>query len=500
MRMLRSFLDAQLKATAPGTRFEKLHPLVSALDSFLFKVSEQTSLRPFIRDAVDLKRWMMIVIFALTPCIFVSIWNSGLMDLVYTSSDYELVKSYVDASASLRGYFSFCFSDGRWIEILLRGASLFLPLVFISYLVGGLWEAFFACVRGHEINEGFLVTGMLFPLTLPPTLPYWMAALGISFGIVIAKELFGGTGMNILNPALSCRTFLFFAFPGRMTGEVWVGDLPQTTAKSLSAINAAAKAKGADTFSQVSPLGHLNIPDDIKRIHIDALSGHESSALLEKLQTWGNALGKKGLTLKDLSPDELKAFISESISNGGLGLEPNYFTPAYEFLNLKMNSGLFSLGNLGIGNRIGSFGETSLIAILIGAAILIWTGIGSWRTMVSMLLGALVTALLFQLGSHMGADSGLWNPAKFDFPFYKHLFLGSLLFGAVFFATDPVSSPYMKSAKWIYGLGAGALVVIIRLINPAFPEGVALSILFMNVFAPLIDHLTISRFRRHAHA
>lgn len=494
--MLRRFVEFQMRLTEPGSRFEKMRPLASALDSFLYKVNFQTKMQPFIRDAIDLKRWMVIVIFALAPCILMAIWNSGLMDLVYTTSDHTLIQKYVAASKSFGSYFSFCFSEGRWIDILYRGCLLFLPLVLISYVVGGLWEAFFACVRGHEINEGFLVSGMLFPLTLPPTIPYWMAALGISFGIVIAKELFGGTGMNILNPALTCRTFLFFAFPARMTGSVWVGSLPQKAAESLRKINESLHLSGIDSYSQASALSHLNVPDAIKRIHVDTILRAPSSQLSEKLAHWQSLSHKTSSTLADLPQAELQQFLSDSTSIGGLGLEPTYLTPAYEFAQLKAGSGLFSDGNLFFGNRIGSFGETSAIACFVGAFILIWTGIGSWRTMVSVLFGALFTALLFQLGSHLGADAGLWNPAKFDLPFYKHLMLGSLLFGAVFFATDPVSSPYMKKAKWVYGIGIGMLVVVIRLINPAFPEGVALSILFMNVFAPLIDHIALKRFRK----
>lgn len=477
--MLRKFLDKQLAFIDARPKLKKLRPLVSALDVFFYKVDIQTKTRPFIRDSVDLKRWMFLVLIALIPCILMSVWNSGLLDLVYTGNDAELIDNYLRASNSFASYFSFCFSQGRWLEIVGRGLYLFLPLVFISYAVGGLWEGIFACVRGHEINEGFLVTGILFPLTLPPTIPYWMAALGVSFGVVVGKELFGGTGMNILNPALTCRAFLFFSFPARMTGDVWIGSYP-----------------AVDGTAGASCLAKLNVTEAIKRAHVEAIGSHLTknaapSALQSHFASWKAGAKSAAHSISDLSMADLKAFVTD-----GLGLDSSLFSSAVEFAKLKFSTGILTDGNFFFGNMIGSFGETSKLAALLGALFLLLVGIASWRTMLAVLLGALGCAALFQFGSHIGADGGLWNPAKFDLPFYKHLLIGSLFFGAIFFATEPVTSPYAKSGKWIYGACVGALTVVIRLINPAYPEGVMLAILFMNVFTPLIDDKMIRRYRR----
>lgn len=475
--MLRKLLDKQLAFIDARPRLKKFRPLVSALDVFFYKVDIQTKTRPYIRDSIDLKRWMFLVLIALIPCILMSIWNSGLHDLAYEEA--HSVEAYLQASSSFGSYFTFCFSEGRWLEILGRGLYLFLPLVFISYAVGGMWEALFACLRGHEINEGFLVTGMLFPLTLPPTIPYWMAALGVSFGIVIGKELFGGTGMNILNPALTCRAFLFFSFPARMTGDVWIGSYP-----------------AVDGMPQASCLAKLNITEAIKRAHVEAIGSNltkspDPSPLHHHFATWKAQAKSAAGAISDLSMADLKAFVTD-----GLGLESSLFAPALDFAKLKFSQGILTDSNFFFGNMIGSFGETSKLAALLGALFLLLVGIASWRTMLAVLLGALGCAALFQLGAHIGTDCGLWNPAKFDLPFYKHLLIGSLFFGAIFFATEPVTSPYAKSGKWIYGMGVGALTVVIRLINPAYPEGVMLAILFMNVFTPLIDDKMIRRYRR----
>src|SRR3984885_14220875 len=214
--MIRQFLDAQLtKLNDKNHRWHRLRPMLTAVDSFLYEAPLVTKTGPHIRDAVDLKRWMIIVVVALLPCIFMAIWNTGLQKMVYASGDYHLMDEYLNASTSFRGYFQFALQQQRWLTILEYGAMAFFPVMLISYLVGGFWEALFACVRRHEIAEGFLVTGMLYPLILPPTIPYWMVAVGVSAGVVIGKELFGGTGMNIMNPALCCRAFLFFTFPGR---------------------------------------------------------------------------------------------------------------------------------------------------------------------------------------------------------------------------------------------------------------------------------------------
>ena len=225
-------------------RFPWMKPLIGAADSFLFQTAGVTKHGPHIRDAIDLKRWMILVVLALLPCVIVAIWNSGVQSFVYSSGNYELMNAYLDASLSLKGYFKF--ASLHWIPILQGGLAAFLPLVLISYAVGGFWEGLFAAMRKHEIAEGFLVTGLLYPLILPPTIPYWMAALGISVGIVLSKELFGGTGMNILNPALTCRCFLYFAFPTAMTGEIWAGRNTEVVRSSLLKMNEQAHLNPID--------------------------------------------------------------------------------------------------------------------------------------------------------------------------------------------------------------------------------------------------------------
>jgi Na+-transporting NADH:ubiquinone oxidoreductase subunit B len=283
-----------------------------------------------------------------------------------------------------------------------HGALYFLPLYLVTMMAGGLWEGLFAMVRRHEISEGFLVTGLLFPLTLPPTLPLWQAALGISFGVVIGKELFGGVGRNILNPALTARAFVFFAYPARMTGDgIWTA---------------------VDGFTQATPLGALA-----------AASPGTGPAALDV--TWTQAF---------------------------LGLMP------------------------------GSMGETSALACLIGAAVLVFTGIGSWRVMLSMLMGGVAcAALLFWVGSDTNA--------MFSIPVHWHLVTGSFAFGLVFMATDPVSAAQTNAGRWIYGSLIGVVAIVIRSLNPAYPEGVMLAILMGNVFAPLIDWFVIeSNIKRRA--
>lgn len=505
--MLRRFLDFQRSFFDDGKPLARLRPLVSAVDAFCFESAINTKRSPFIRDAIDLKRWMVLVIIALLPCIFMAIWNTGLQKLVYASGDYQLMKEYLESSLSFKGYFQFVAAKGRMWEILKLGSLAFFPVMLISYLVGGLCEGIFACIRKHEIAEGFLVTGMLYPLILPPTIPYWMVAVGVAFGVIIGKELFGGTGMNILNPALVCRAFLFFTFPAKMTGDVWVGTNPTVIQHSLSTMNAAAALSEVDGYSQATPLGTLNAAiNDISRIHVDAIASNRLGdqvgsypAIESTFHKW-NALGHHQATLGSLTPDQLQSFVTSPLGIGGLGLEPGNYIAATQFAETTYGLGRFSDANLFFGNILGSLGETSTFACLLGALFLIYTGIGSWRTMVSMGLVAYLTAFLFEFGStHLGASGGVWNAARFAMPAYKHLLMGGLAFGLVFMATDPVSSPTMKSAKWIYGGLIGLVTILIRLINPAYPEGVMLAILFGNVFAPLIDHLAVRQFRRPRH-
>lgn len=501
--MLRRLLDRQLSFIENHKKLKKLKPLVTAADTFLYEAPVNTSRGPHIRDSVDVKRWMIIVVFALLPCILMAIWNTGLQNMVYSSGNYHLMNEYLHSAQSISGYFHFAFKEGRWLTILKDGLYIVMPLIIIAYAVGGLWEGLFAVVRGHEISEGLLVTGILYALILPPTLPYWMAAVGISAGIVLAKEVFGGTGMNIVNPALACRAFLFFTFPGKMSGSVWVGSNPTTVRESLLKMNQEAHTTAVDGFTQATTLAQFNIPFDVKRIHVEAIASntveshvHTSNALQEQFNAWSHA-GTHDVALGHLSQDQLRQFVTSPAAEHGLGLSPGYFEDAVHFTKLNYGVGHNGDWNFFFGDRIGSIGETSVLACLIGAFILIYTGVGSWRTMLGMTLGAYFTALLFELGAHFfGANSGLWNPAIFAFPAYKHLLLGGLAFGTVYMATDPVTSPSINSARWIFGAFCGALTIIIRQINPAYPEGVMLAILIGNVFAPLFDHYASLRYRK----
>lgn len=499
--MLRRLLDFQLSFFEKGKPLHKLRPAVSALDTFCFEAPLNAKKAPFIRDAIDLKRWMMLVVYALLPTIFMAIWNTGLQKFVYTSGSASLMKQYLAASTSFKGYFDFALSDGRFLTILGLGTASFVPVMLISYLVGGLCEMIMACVRGHEISEGFLVTGMLYPLVLPPTIPYWMVAVGIAFGVIIGKELFGGTGMNILNPALVARSFLFFTFPGKMTGDLWVGTNPTTVTQSLMQMNATAGFNEIDGFSQATPLGTLNAAiGDIKQIHVDAIATNalgeqvpNYNLISEHFEKWKVATNQTA-ELGAIPMEQMQSFVTAPQELGGLSLEPGNFQAANQFVDTAYGLNKFSDGNLFWGNMLGSMGETSTIACILGALFLIYTGVASWRTMVSFGLFAFLTAFLFQFFSQ-----GAWSPAKYMIPAYRHLMMGGLAFGLVYMATDPVSSPSLKLAKWVYGGLIGFVTILIRLVNPAFPEAVMLAILFGNVFAPLIDHFALNTFRRSSH-
>ncbi len=502
--MLRRFLDFQLSFFEKGKPLHKMRPLVSAADAFCYEVPINTKRAPFIRDAVDIKRWMVLVVIALLPAIIMAIWNTGLQMMVYGSGNAELMHTYLMASGSFSGYFDFAFQDGRYATILKDGALAFLPIVLISYGVGGICEGIIASIRGHEIAEGFLVTGILFPLTLPPTIPYWMVAVGIAFGVIVGKELFGGTGMNILNPALSARAFLFFTFPGKMTGDVWAGIHPTHIANSIKEMNSAAGLNEVDGYTQATALQGLNgAPNGVKQIHVDAIASNTLGAkvphydlIQSHFDKW-NAAGDYGAELGNLSADQLRAFVTGPMEDGGLGLLPGNFVPAHSATESIFGLGKFTDGNLFWGNILGSMGETSVFACLLGALILIYTGVGAWRTMIGYGLGAFITAYIFKFfATHVGIDGGAWNPARYAMPAYRQLLMGGLAFGLVFMATDPVSSPGMRGAKWIYGVFIGIVTIMIRVVNPAYPEGVMLAILFGNVFAPLIDYYVVRNFRR----
>jgi Na+-transporting NADH:ubiquinone oxidoreductase subunit B len=287
-----------------------------------------------------------------------------------------------------------------WLANAVLGGLYFIPIYLVTQIAGGSWEVLFACVRRHEVNEGFLVTGILYPLTLPPTIPLWQVALGISFGVVIGKEVFGGTGKNFLNPALTSRAFLYFAYPGAMTGDtIWVA---------------------CDGYTAATPLGALAVADP--------------------------QVGMAAVTAGDLNISWSQAFL---------------------------------------GDIPGSLGETSALCCLFGALVLILTGVGAWRTMAAVLIGALGSSALFWLGSAHSDNS------MFQMPPHWHLVAGGLAFGLVFMATDPVSSAFTDTGKWIYGVLIGVLTTLIRVINPGYPEGIMLAILFGNVFAPLIDYWVV---------
>ncbi len=507
--MLRRFLDSQLALSEKGKPLHFLRPLIEASDTFLFEAPLTTKTGPHIRDAIDIKRWMVLVVVSLIPCILMAIWNSGLQSVVYSSGDYHLMQEFLTASQSFSGYFNFALKDNRYLTFIAEGLKIFIPLTIVAYAVGTFWEYMFAYLRGHEISEGLLVTGILYVLILPPTIPYWMVAFGITAGIIFSKEVFGGSGMNIVNPALACRAFLFFTFPGRMTGDVWVGTNPVTVRNSLIKMNQEAKLSEIDGFSQATSLNNFNISSEIKNIHVDAIAANQVGSDFSGFDTISQHFDKwKGVSQPDallgkLNPDQMQSFVTTPLSDGGLGLSPSFYDDAYQFAYLK-----FGLGNnndLGFffGNKLGCLGETSTFACLLGALFLIYTGVASWRTIVSVLLGAFLTAFTFEMASYyFASDHGAFVAAQFGFPAYKHLILGGLAFGAVFMATDPVSSPSLKLSQWLYGILIGIVVIVIRVVNPAYPEGVMLAILVGNVFAPLIDYYVAnySRKRRNPSA
>lgn len=503
--MLRKFLDYQLSLVEKGKPLHWLKPLVSATDTFLYEAPINTSKGPHIRDAIDIKRWMVIVVIALLPCILWAIWNTGLQSFVFSSGNAKLMNEYLTKSISFDGYINFATTDQRYLTIIKLGLSIVLPLILISYAVGGLWEALFAVVRGHEISEGFLVTGILYVLILPSTIPYWMVAVGVSIGVILSKEVFGGAGMNIVNPALACRAFLFFTFPGKMSGDVWVGSNPTVVRQSIIEMNQQSHANSLDGITQASKLTKFNVTQEIKRIHIDAIAsndlGHNVSTyntIETHFDKW-NSLGEHHATLGKLTQEQMQNFVTSPLVEGGLGLSSGYYEDAYHFSSLNYGIGHNSDWGMFFGDKIGSLGETSTLACLLGAIYLIYTGVGSWRTMVAMGLGAYFTALLLEVFSkNFGVDHGAWNQAQFALPAYKHLLLGGLAFGIVFMATDPVSSPSMKSAKWVYGIFCGVITIIIRVINPAYPEGVMLAILMGNVFAPLFDYYAARSYRKRS--
>jgi Na+-transporting NADH:ubiquinone oxidoreductase subunit B len=366
MNFIRTRLDRIKKPFEKGGKLEKFYPAFDAFQTFLFVPNHTTKSGSHIRDAVDLKRTMVTVIIALIPALLYGIYNTGYQYFIQTGLEFT------------------------FLDAFLHGSYKILPMIIVSYVVGLSIEFGFAVYRGHPVNEGYLVTGMLIPMIMPVDMPLWMLAISVIFAVLIGKEAFGGTGMNILNPALTARAFAFFAYPTYMSGDkVWVSE-----------------ASNIDAISGETILGSLAAGQNID---------YSSMQMF-----WGSIPG--------------------------------------------------------------SVAETSVLFVLIGAALLLYTGVGSWRIMLSSIIGASLVGYLFNL---WGANELM------SFDWYNHLLIGGFAFGIVFMATDPVSAAQTQRGKWIYGFLIGALCILIRVFNPAYPEGVMLAILLMNVFAPTIDHYVI---------
>lgn len=376
MKFLRNALDKIKPNFEEGGRFKKLHSTFDAFESFLFVPKTVTRQGAHIRDSIDLKRTMSVVVLALVPALLFGMFNVG---------DQHALANGIEQTVMQDFWFGF-------FKVL--------PIIVVSYVVGLGIEFIFAQIRGHEVNEGFLVSGMLIPLVMPVDVPLWMVAVATAFAVIIGKEVFGGTGMNIFNPALLTRAFVFFAYPSSISGNtVWVAGLSDTAA--------------VNGFSGATPLSDA------------ALAVSENASVI------------------------------------------NFTTTPIDWF---------------YGFIPGSIGETSTLAILIGAAILLFTGVASYRIMIATFVGGWLTGLLFNL---------IGSNVYMDMPAYYHLLLGGFAFGAVFMATDPVTGSQTNAGKWIYGFMIGMLAVVVRVLNPGYPEGMMLAILFMNAMVPLIDHYVV---------
>jgi Na+-transporting NADH:ubiquinone oxidoreductase subunit B len=386
--VLRKLLDRLHPIFSEGGPLEKLYPLYEGIDTFLYTPSDTTRNASHVRDAMNLKRMMGMVVVALLPCFYMAFHNTGYQaNLAISNEEGAAIEGWRETVLQSlgRGH-----DPASFLDCFVLGGLYFLPIYIVTLAAGGFWEGLFAAVRKHELNEGFLVTSALLPLTLPPTIPLWQVAIGISFGVVIGKEIFGGIGKNFLNPALTARAFLYFSYAQDMSGaSIWTA---------------------VDGLSRATPLGAIA----------------EGSAVD---YTWWECF---------------------------------------------------------LGYMQGSMGETSTLACLIGAAILIATGIGSWRIMAGVVLGAAATSGMFCLFSGDATTNALMQ-----MPPWWHLVTGGFAFGTVFMATDPVSSAMTEKGRWCYGALIGVMTVLIRVINPAFPEGIMLAILFGNTMAPLIDYYVI---------
>jgi Na+-transporting NADH:ubiquinone oxidoreductase subunit B len=383
---LRDVLDNIEPHFDKGGRFEKFYSVYEMVDTIFYSPGHVTKSSAHVRDAVDMKRVMTTVWWCAFFPMFAGMYHTGLQaNLAMDAMGVESLEGWRGVLLELVAGYD---ANSTW-DCVVYGAMFFVPIYMVVFVVGGLWEVVIATIRGHEVNEGFFVTSILFSLIVPASLPLWQAALGISFGVVIGKEIFGGTGKNFLNPALTGRAFLFFAYPSEISGDaVWTA---------------------VDGFSGATPLG------------IAALKGMEGVTTTGL--TWMNAF---------------------------------------------------------LGTMQGSVGETSTLAIFIGGAILLITKTASWRIMAGVMLGMIATSMMF---NSIGSET---NP-MFSMPWYWHLVLGGFAFGMVYMATDPVSAAMTNTGKWWYGGLIGVMCVLIRVVNPAYPEGIMLAILFANLFAPLID-------------
>ncbi len=389
---LRAFLDKVEHHFEKGGKYEKWYALYEAADTILYRPRSVTKTNAHVRDGVDLKRIMITVWLCAFPAMFFGMWNVGYQANLIFADNPELMAAQegwrMALTAMLAG-----FDPGSVWDNMIQGATWFVPIYMVTFIAGGFWEVLFASVRRHEINEGFFVTSILFALIVPPTIPLWQVAMGISFGVVIGKEVFGGTGKNFLNPALAGRAFLFFAYPAQLSGDaVWtsVDGFAGATALSLGAAGGIEQVLGSGI-------------------------------------TWMDAF---------------------------------------------------------IGKVHGSIGETSTLAIFIGGAVLLVMRIAAWRIVAGVMIGMIALSMLFNV---LGSDT---NPL-FAMPWYWHLVTGGFAFGMIFMATDPVSASMTNTGKWIFGALIGVMVVLIRVVNPAFPEGMMLAILFANLCAPLIDHFVV---------
>ena len=384
---LRKILDDVEHHFQEGGRFQKWYALFEVFDTFLYAPDSVTRSTAHVRDGVDLKRIMITVWMAAFPAMFYGMYNLGAQ-----------ANGVMPAGQGVEGWHGFLiellggYDAGSLWHCFWFGAVYFLPIYIVTFLVGITWEILFAIRRGHEVNEGFFVTSILFALTCPPDIPLWQVAMGISFGVVIGKEVFGGTGKNFLNPALTGRAFLYFAYPAQLSGDaVWTA---------------------VDGYTGATPL---------------SVVASEGMSALQQQWSWMDAF---------------------------------------------------------LGSIPGSIGETSTLAIFIGGILLLLTRVASWRIITGVMIGMVLLSTLFNL---LGSDS---NPA-FAMPWYWHLVTGGFAFGMIFMATDPVSAAMKDTGKWAFGILIGMMTVLIRVVNPAFPEGIMLAILFANIFAPLMDHFVV---------